>query len=148
MGGRDHTEMPSVAPARAALALAVAVLAGCGGAAREPSPGGTLRLTLDEYRIVPQDPVVAAGRVRVIARNAGRVPHNVELERDGEPVGHTHIAAPGETVATTLRLRPGTYRMSCEVAGHDALGPWGTLRGVARRSAGADGESGAVPGAG
>jgi hypothetical protein len=140
----------------APLLLVALALTGCGGGGPARVTGQTLRLRLDEYRIVPQDVTIPAGRIHVVARNAGRLPHNVEIASatrvDGNdhplPVAHTHIARPGQVVGVWVTLRPGRYRMSCEVSNHDALGQWGTIRVTARRSARPSGESLPVPGAG
>ena len=93
-----------------------------------------LRVTLDEYAITPQDLSVPSGRVELVARNAGRLTHNLRVEvpskdfgEQGRTIGGTPTAQPGKTVRATVTLKPGTYRLRCSLANHDDLGMYGTL---------------------
>ena len=125
-------------PSRATLALlgAAALLAGCG----EPDPvtdrDGTLHLTLGDYTITPQNLKVRAGRIRIVARNEGRLAHDVVVEQlveeegvQPEVYGRTAVARAGQTVRERdpIRLAPGRYRILCDIANHDNLGQYGTL---------------------
>jgi plastocyanin len=129
MSLRRATLAPLVA---SALPLA---LAGCGD---EPVQleGRTLRLRLDEYRLMPQNVEVAAGRLRIVATNIGRLTHNVKIVRENEEnleapneeIGGTRSTQPGESAAVTFEdLEPGEYRLACTIANHDDLGQYGTL---------------------
>jgi plastocyanin len=123
----------------AALALG-AVTAGCGGDDLDAvARRGVVRVDLREYRIDPQDWRVTAGEIRLVARNDGRLAHNLVVEsvthaQDEQPrvYAHTGTAPPGRTVSTTARLRPGTYRLACTLGHHDDLGMYGRLEVVAR----------------
>jgi plastocyanin len=117
-----------------ACALAVAA-AGCGD---DPVTieGRTLRLRLDEYRIMPQDVRVHPGRLRIVATNVGRLTHNVkivrqnpaDLEAPPEEIGGTRSMQPGESASVTFEhLKPGKYRLACTIGNHDDLGQYGTL---------------------
>jgi plastocyanin len=132
--------MPPAQPSarRAAVGLlataAIALLGGCSEdrEVREREP--VVRVTLDDYAISPQDISVPAGRVELVARNVGRLTHNLRIEvppdtpeDEARPLGTTPTAQPGATVTTTVRLNPGTYRMRCSLANHDDLGMYGTL---------------------
>jgi uncharacterized cupredoxin-like copper-binding protein len=93
-----------------------------------------VRVTLDEYAIAPQAVSVPSGRVELIARNVGRLTHNLRVERppespedQAEPLAGTPTAQPGQTVRVTVALKPGTYRMRCSLANHDDLGMYGEL---------------------
>jgi len=129
----------------AMLVMTAAVLAGgCGG---EPAPvtdrDATLRLTMDEYRFVPQNITVQATRlpmrIHVVARNDGELTHNVVIEAiepDGEqgtktqatpPFMTTDTAHPGQTVSDDVFLWPGEYRITCTIGNHDNLGMYGKL---------------------
>jgi plastocyanin len=115
-------------------ALAIALLAGCSDDRREAMPGGVVRVTLDDYAIAPQEVSVRSGRVELVARNVGRVTHNLRVEvpagdpeEQAKPLATTPTAQPGQTVRATVRLRPGTYRMRCSLANHDDLGMYGTI---------------------
>jgi len=117
------------------LAVSGALLAGCGGGSKTVvDRDGILRLTLDEYRIVPERIAVAPGRIHIVARNAGRLTHNVVVERRGgtsaaSPVvlARTATAHAGQTVTASVDLRPGTYRLVCTIANHENLGQYATL---------------------
>jgi hypothetical protein len=113
------------------LALTL-LLPGCGGPEPVEAPGGTVRLRIDEYRIVPREIHVRARRVRIVMTDRGILTHNVRVfsttETDAEDkplqIGEgTSTAHPGETVtADPLELRPGRYRLACSIANHDDLG--------------------------
>ena len=118
-------------PVAAALVLA----AGCGA---EPVgvEGRTLSIELDEYRLMPQDVRVKAGRLSIVATNTGRLTHNVRIVKedpeDSEApvteIDGTRTAQPGESTRVTIEnLRPGTYRLACTIANHDDLGQYGEL---------------------
>ncbi len=129
--------MSRLTTASAALAATALVLAGCGGGTfRTDRP--QVKLTLDEYRIVPQDIVVKPGRMKFVVRNSGRLTHNLVIqippEKPGtapEPVpdGRTTTMQPGQTAAPIkVTLEPGEYRLVCTIANHDDLGQFGTLK--------------------
>ena len=121
----------------AALAAGAAALAGCGS---DPpyvaASGHTVSLRLDEYRILPQRVTVPAGRIRIVARNTGRLTHNVAVVQFDRPLGEdeekqyarTPTAHPGDVVRTAVTLRPGKYRLVCTIANHDNLGQYGELK--------------------
>jgi plastocyanin len=139
-----HPAQPSARTTALGLlaALAAALCAGCSEdrPVREREP--VVRVTLDEYAITPQAISVPSGRVELVARNVGRLTHNLRVEappKDPDdrpkPLGTTPTAQPGATVRTTVTLKAGTYRLRCTLANHDDLGMYGKL--VVRR--GADG---------
>jgi plastocyanin len=118
-------------------ATVAAVLAGCGSdAPYVPASGRAVSLRLDEYRVLPQRVTVPAGRVRIIARNVGRLTHNVAIVQFDRPLGEdeekqyarTPTAHPGEVVRATANLKPGKYRLVCTIANHDNLGQYGELK--------------------
>jgi plastocyanin len=122
-------------PVCVALALVLG-LSGCGADDPAAIEGRTLRVELDEYRIMPQDARVRPGRLRLVATNVGRLTHNVRiisrnpdnLEAPGTELGGTRTSHPGESATHTFEdLKPGEYRMSCTIANHDDLGQYGRL---------------------
>ena len=128
----------TVLAAVAGTAGAVAFMGGCGDDGRAVvDRDATLRLRVDEFRIAPANVRTRAGRVHLVARNAGRLTHNVAVETFSDspetdsPVelGRTATAHPGETVSENgeLTLRPGKYRLVCTIGNHDDLGQYGTL---------------------
>jgi plastocyanin len=129
--------MAKVLRSLAALVMAATVLAACGDdAPYTPARGHTLRLRLDEYRILPERITVPAGRIRIVARDVGRLTHNVAIVQFDRPLGEdeekqygrTRTAHPGDVVSTTLTLKPGKYRIVCTIANHDNLGQYGELK--------------------
>jgi uncharacterized cupredoxin-like copper-binding protein len=126
------------------FATLVAVLAVCGtalfGCGRDApyvaADGRTVRLRLDEYRVLPPRVTVTAGRIRIVARNVGRLTHNVAVVQFDRPLGEdeerqyarTPTAHPGTVVRTAVTLKPGKYRLVCTIANHDNLGQYGELK--------------------
>jgi plastocyanin len=124
--------------AAACIAAALALVGGCGDDSKAVTDrDGTLRLSVDEYRIVPRNLRTRAGRVHLVVRNDGRLTHNVAVETFSDspetdsPVelGRTSTSHPGETVSEIkgIVLRPGKYRVVCTIGNHDDLGQYGTL---------------------
>jgi plastocyanin len=134
--------------ALAAAGLAVvALVAGCGNrqAARfhggehrtvsvTPGPGGVERIVVDANdadRFVPDTLVVRPGKVTMVVRNTGVVPHTLEIPSLGVNTGNIGKHQTRQ-VSFTVR-RPGTYPFDC--AYHLTLHMDGTLR-VVKGSAG------------
>ena len=132
-----HRAMSLRAPLLAALALALGGgLAACGEDDPVRIEERTLRVELDEFRIIPEDVSVASGRLRIVATNIGRLTHNLkvvkedEQDREAPPteIGGTGTAQPGETATFTFDdLPPGEYRIVCTITNHDDLGQYGEL---------------------
>jgi hypothetical protein len=116
----------------AALALA---FAGCGEGEVFRTERPLLKITLDEYRIVPQNVSIRPGRTKLVVRNSGRLTHNLAIQ--DELPGGRFVEQPDRRVATMqpgqtaepikVELTPGTYRLVCTIANHDDLGQFGTL---------------------
>jgi uncharacterized cupredoxin-like copper-binding protein len=122
-------------PAVLLAALAIA-LSACGSDGEFRTDRPILRISLDEYRIVPQNIVVKSGRMKFVVRNTGRLTHNLVVQipkgPDGKPVdlpgGHTATMQPGQSAPPIkVTLLPGEYRLVCTIANHDDLGQYGTL---------------------
>jgi uncharacterized cupredoxin-like copper-binding protein len=131
--------MPQAMPRATLLATVLAVLAaalgGCGDDDVYRTDRPILRITLDEYRIVPQNIVVKPGRIKFVARNTGRLTHNLVIQnppaRPGDqPIEIARVGTmqPGETgEPIKVTLKPGEYRLVCTIANHDDLGQYGKL---------------------
>ena len=126
----------------AASGLLALALAGCGSdPPYTPASGHTVNLRLDEYRILPARITVPAGRIRIVARDTGRLTHNVAVVQFDRPLGEdeekqyarTPTAHPGDVVRTSVTLKPGKYRLVCTIANHDNLGQYGELKVEAPR---------------
>ena len=114
----------------------VADVAACGDEEPVAVEGRTLRVRLDEYRIVPQNLRVTEGRLRIVATNVGRLTHNVEVVKQDEDdleerpveIDGTRTAQPNESASVTIENLPaGEYRLICSIANHDDLGQYGRL---------------------
>jgi uncharacterized cupredoxin-like copper-binding protein len=122
----------------ALLLLGAATLVGCGGGpSYAHDRDGALRITLDEYRVRPENIQVPAGRIHLIVRNTGRLTHNLAIESfthvEGEEptlYGRTDTLHPGErgSEQQPITLKPGKYRLTCTIGNHDDLGQYGELK--------------------
>ena len=124
--------------AAACLAAATAVaIAGCGESKQVRTERPILRLTLDEYRIVPQNISARPGRIKIVVRNTGRLTHNLAIQTPPKRVGDKPRDVVGGRVTSMqpgavaepikVTLTPGTYRLVCTIANHDDLGQYGEL---------------------
>jgi uncharacterized cupredoxin-like copper-binding protein len=118
-----------------ALTTGALALAGCGADEFVRDRDNVLRIKLDEYELTPENIRVGSGDVTIVARNDGRLTHNIKvqaLDRDEgeryEEFGGTETAHPGETVRATINLPDGKYRLACSIGNHDDLGQYGELQ--------------------
>jgi len=116
------------------LVLAIAgAVSGCGSGPRVRVSGRVLHLRLEEYRIVPQDVVVRAGELKIVAYNAGILTHNVAVELrhrgpgGGFVLGSVSILLPSHSGSVRLTLAPGRYQIASTVGNQADLGMTGTL---------------------
>jgi uncharacterized cupredoxin-like copper-binding protein len=89
--------------------------------------------------VLPERIEVRAGRITLVARNTGRLTHNLAVVQFERPLGDeqekaygepTKTLFPGETGQTTVDLKPGKYRLVCTIANHDNLGQYAELKVV------------------
>jgi len=127
-------------PARpAATVLAVAalagILAGCGSASTSTIDHHELRLTEEDFRILPYRSSVPGGRLKIVVRNVGALTHNLAIEAgsgDGRTGGHVFATIPtihpgGVGGPIKVTLPPGTYVLVSTVANQADLGMVATL---------------------
>jgi hypothetical protein len=114
--------------------LAIALGSGCSDDRAVVEPRPFVEVTLDDYAITPQAVSVPSGRVEIVARNVGRLTHNLRVEvppdtpeDQPEELATTPTSQPGQTVRVTVELKPGRYGIRCSLANHDDLGERGTL---------------------
>ena len=115
-------------PRPAAIFVFACLLAGCGSPPPAREPDGTIELTLRDFRLSPQQ-VRAPGRIdlTIIARNTGRLPHNLRIRGVGGTRVKFKTMLPGESVARVVRLPKGDWRVFCSLSNHEELGLYGTL---------------------
>ena len=118
-------------------ALAIAVLAGCGGdgdneetSAPATTPAATtLRLTADrsgQLRFDKKTLDASAGKVTIVMKNPAPLSHNVSIEGSGvNEMGQT--VGEDRTSTVSANLEPGRYTFYCSVPGHREGGMAGTL---------------------
>ncbi|MBA2347725.1 MAG: hypothetical protein H0V81_05455 [Solirubrobacterales bacterium] len=126
-------------PFRAIIVMlgAAALLSGCGNPDYVTDRDGVLRLELGdpEYSITPGRIRVSSGKIKIIARNAGTLTHNVRVEEVNEEEGatakvfaSTQTMQPGESAPSIeIRLFPGEYRLVCSIGNHENLGQYAEL---------------------
>lgn len=120
--------MPRLRASSTPLALALAAtIAGCGGAPAEDAPDGVVSVRIDDFRLHPQVIRTRAGMVTFRVRNRGRLPHNFRVRGIGGTRMKLSTLLPGESVARTVRMGRGDWRMFCSLANHEELGLYGTL---------------------
>jgi hypothetical protein len=111
-----------------ALLLAAATLAGCVDHSRAREQAGTVRLTLGEYRITPQNALVTKMPVTFVVRNSGRLAHDLRIKRGDHVIGGTTTIAPGATQRKTFHhLTRGKYRLFSSLRRDELLGQYGEL---------------------
>lgn len=132
--------MPRFLILTAACAAAALALTGCGEPDTVSTSKPILRITVDEYRIVPQNITVKLdpsrnGRLKIAVRNTGQLTHNLVIQIpprkfrarpvEVDRVKTMHGGEEGDPIKVTLK--PGTYRLVCTIANHDDLGQTGEL---------------------
>lgn len=139
-----------------ASALAVVVLAGCGGSSsKTTSPsttastsgaatrqtgastsapagasGNTLKLAADpggQLKFDKTSLAAVTGEVTIDFSNASAVAHNLTIATSGGSVVGATPTFHGGSRAVTVQLKPGTYTFYCSVPGHREGGMLGTL---------------------
>jgi hypothetical protein len=114
------------------VALVLAATAGVllirdDGAPAARADGRRIAITLDDFRIRPQNVRAAAGTLTFEVRNAGRLAHSFRVRRNNKLWIKMASLKPGERRTVTRRLRPGSYRMFDALFNYEVLGMYGTL---------------------
>jgi plastocyanin len=137
---------PKVAWLAAGVLAAVPIAAaGCGGSdsnsdstssgtssgasttAEATGPGGTVNVSLTDFKLNPADPTVKSGDVTFDATNDGATVHSIEVEGPGEEAELPEDLQPGQKGTVTVNLPPGTYEWYCPIANHKELGMKGEI---------------------
>lgn len=108
--------------------VAVGLLLAPAGEVARPEVGRPeaqrVEVRMKEFKFEPARLEVQAGRVELVLRNEGVIPHDFVLPALG--VKTEYIAVKKEQVVV-LDLKPGTYPFECTVGGHKEAGMHGTL---------------------
>lgn len=105
------------------VGISATVLSAC-GADDKPAAAPANTVEMGEFWYTPAEFTVPRNAVVNIV-NTGTVPHSWILQ--GAGVGTTAIA-PGKSIIVDLRdIKPGTYTVYCDQAGHTQAGQTGKL---------------------
>ena len=110
-------------------ALTLLALASNADARRRPA-ATAVGVGAREYRLAAYRASVPRGIVRFNLANYGEDGHDLVVQtRDGRELGaHRRGAGPAGARPLQLRLAPGSYRLVCDLADHEARGMRATLR--------------------
>jgi hypothetical protein len=96
--------------------------------AAPPPPPARVQVVAQEFRYSLSRQAIKAGWAIIELRNIGEDAHDLRMQRvGGKRIYVWPIAQSGDTVDRQFRLLPGTYRLTCAVGGHSALGMQATL---------------------
>ncbi len=107
--------------------LAGGLVAGCGGG-HETSPGRSLNVSLNEWRLTPSHADARPGPLLIVAHNSGRLAHNLVLSRDGVRISFTAPIMPGQDADLEATLQKGSYQLLSSMLDDQATGVYGTLK--------------------
>jgi plastocyanin len=139
------------APAVAGLAVAVALLTGCGGddpatdsaamstsessaaeTTESPAAGETSESESSETQAIEVSSVdfsfelaedtFSPGTYEITLTNEGGATHDLVVERDGEDVAASEQIGPGESSTFEVTLEEGEYVFYCSVGSHRSMG--------------------------
>jgi hypothetical protein len=112
-----------------ATALVAAVLASGAAEARRGPPITSVGVGAREFRLAPYRTAVPRGIVRFNLANYGEDGHDLVVRTaGGHDLARTGEVRAGRRATLQLRLKPGTYRLVCDLADHEARGMRTTLR--------------------
>ena len=103
--------------ALASLAVAVA----CGGG--DTAAGGPVAVSLSEWKIESKPATVKAGTVTFAVKNTGNLEHNFVITG----VGKSPTVLAKDATTLEVSLKPGSYEVHCDLAGHKEAGMTGRL---------------------
>ena len=140
------------APAAAVLAIAAALLTGCGGDDPEAEAGGTttsassaeettesssaagetseseasgtqtIEVSSVDFSFELAEDTLAPGTYEITLTNEGSSTHDLVVEQDGEDVAQSEQIGPGESSTFEVTLEEGEYVFYCSVGNHRSMG--------------------------
>ncbi len=110
------------------MAMAVALLAGCGGSS-PAEPAGSTRVTMTEFKFDPSTINVHPGKVVFFLVNGGNsTSHNLIIrDSTGKRLAGSELVSAGDSSVFTVDITAGTYTIFCDQPGHEGSGMKGTL---------------------
>jgi len=129
-----------------AVVLAAALAVGAVGAlaAGSQATAKTVKVTLNEWKVIPSVARVPAGKVTFVVRNKGHIEHEfVVIKTNKAPKalpmkgsqaseaggkGEIEEFGPGLTKRLTLKLKAGNYVLICNLPGHYKAGQYAAFR--------------------
>lgn len=114
------------------VAATPCLIAATAPAARRAAPVSTaVGVSQREFRLTPYRTRVPVGEIRFNVTNYGEDTHDLVVRSAaGRVLRRSAEVRPGARAAVVLRLRRGTYRLSCDVADHAQRGMRATIRVV------------------
>jgi hypothetical protein len=110
------------------VVLAGLILGGCTRTATVYLPRHELRISEDEYRVLPRKVSVAAGLLKVVVSNNGVLAHNLVIEHNGTILREIPTVLPGRaSLPIKVSLAPGTYLLASTLSNQVNLGMTATL---------------------
>ncbi|QXC61637.1 multicopper oxidase domain-containing protein [Aquihabitans sp. G128] len=128
MSAPNQTLLTRFALAASVFALMIAAVAVSGrGDASGPSAtaaAAPVAISLSEFALTPSAVTVPKGGSLAVTNNGSMV-HNLSVDGTGLKVAD--LAAGASSTLDVSKLKPGTYAISCQIAGHEDSGMKGTL---------------------
>jgi plastocyanin len=103
----------------APLLLLTACGGGSSGSSSAPPSDADLVVVGKEYKFDKSEYTVKAGAVKISYTDRGTLTHSLLIE--GLPGSKINLG-PGQTKTKTVTLPAGTYKLYCDLSGHEALG--------------------------
>ena len=129
----------------AAGALIAVPLAGCGGGSSSSDnteasnasttstavaggSGGSVNLSVTDFKFTPSDQTVKSGDVTFTEQNTGQTAHSLEIEDvNGQDKELEGTVQPGQSRTLKVNLPPGKYEFYCPVDNHKEMGMQGEI---------------------
>lgn len=116
----------SVRTALAAVAIGGVTVTGCGGGSGGSAGSGAVAANVvvrgdDALRFDNAQYTAAAGTVVIELVNDGSQAHTLVIEKVGSFKKLT-VTSAGDKARGTATLKPGTYKIYCDIAGHRGAG--------------------------
>jgi uncharacterized cupredoxin-like copper-binding protein len=110
-----------------AVLLVSLLAASCGGGGGKPSgqqpsapsAGATVTVSEKEWSITFSTAALKAGPLKLMVKNEGSIEHNFIIKEANVEVDSIQ---PGQSKEVTVNLKPGTYTVMCNIAGHAEAG--------------------------